>query len=80
MLTFFSFPEFYKYLEELEIWQKDRLLHKGEVARLQNELIKSQTEVTKLGDKLRNAQHLLTVEKEKRQYYENQVLLQTVYN
>ena len=65
--------EFLEFVNGLEIWVRNRMEHTAEVSRLQTELIASQTRVTAMEKKLKTAQHLLGVEKDKRIASEHQV-------
>lgn len=67
------FAEFLQLVENLEGWLGERVAHNAEVGKLQADLMKSQSEVTRLEKKLKNAQHLLGLEKEKRIASEHQV-------
>ncbi|KAF2363405.1 Protein kinase C-like phorbol ester/diacylglycerol-binding domain [Trinorchestia longiramus] len=65
--------QFLEFVEQLEVWLTERVVHKKELVRLQTELIKSQSEVTRLEKLLKNAQHMFGMEKEKRIAAQRQV-------
>ena len=64
MLTFFT--GFLEFLESVDHWRSNAINLQGEVQRLQTESQKSQAEIRQLELKLKNARHLLDLEKGKR--------------
>uniref|UniRef100_A0A2P2I6F6 Rac GTPase-activating protein 1-like n=1 Tax=Hirondellea gigas TaxID=1518452 RepID=A0A2P2I6F6_9CRUS len=73
MLSNGAEKEFLSFCEQLHVWLGQRMAHRAEVSRLQGELLKSEAEVNRLEKMLKNAQHLLGLEKEKRIMSENQL-------